>query len=111
MRVQIHATLLVRTTMKAFFSPFLLILLLVPSLQAASYFKHITIDGSFEDWAGVPPAIVDPPDATAATDIKNVYVAHDAQYIYVRFTLYSPGDPFTAHNNIFVDADGNAGSG
>jgi hypothetical protein len=91
--------------------PFVLVLLLVPSLQAASYFKHITIDGSFEDWAGVPPAVVDPQDAPTATDIKNVYVAHDAQYIYVRFTLYSAGNPFTAVNNFFIDADANGGTG
>jgi hypothetical protein len=106
-RVQIHRSLLLNKTMKALVS----LLLLIPSLQAASYFKHITIDGSFEDWAGVPPAIVDPQDAPTATDIKNVYIAHDDQYIYIRFTLYAPGDPFTSHNNIFIDADANAGTG
>jgi hypothetical protein len=96
--------------MKAFVS-FLSIFLLVPALHAASYFKHIAIDGSFEDWAGVPPAIVDLQDAPTATDIKNVYIAHDAQYIYLRFTLYSARNPFTAVNNFFIDADANAGTG
>ncbi len=84
---------------------------------AASSFKHITIDGSFDDWAGVAPAYVDPafaddptfPDNPSkfdgVTDLKAVYVAHDDQFLYVRFTLYSPGDPFTSHNNIFIDAD------
>src|SRR5690349_12947372 len=97
----------------------LLILALVPFLSMrleASEFKHITIDGSFDDWAGVPPAYedlsfqddplyqTDPASFAGVTDFKTVYLAHDDQYLYVRFTLYAPGDPFTAQNNIFVDA-------
>src|SRR5207253_2481951 len=82
-----------------------------------SNFKHITIDGTFDDWAGVAPAYVDPafaddptfPDNPSkfdgATDLKAVYVAHDDQYLYVRFTLYAAGDPFTSHNNVFIDAE------
>src|ERR1051325_2235373 len=93
------------------FARIILVFLLVPALHAASQFKHISIDGSFEDWAGVPPSTVDPQDAASATDIKEVYVAHDAQYIYLRLTLYSPGDPFTSHNNIFIDTDANGGTG
>src|SRR5690348_1033990 len=63
----------------------------------ASQFKHITIDGSFDDWAGVPPAYqdpsfqddpnyqTDPASFAGVTDFKTVYVAHDDQYLYVRF--------------------------
>jgi len=84
---------------------------------APSQFKHITVDGSFEDWAGVPPAYedlsfqddpryqTDPTPFAGVTDFKTVYLAHDDQYLYVRLTLYAPGDPFTAQNNIFIDAD------
>ena len=88
----------------------------------AGEFKHITVDGSFEDWAGVPPAYedlafqddpryqADPTPFAGVTDLKSVYLAHDYQYLYVRLTLYAPGNPFTAQNNIFIDAD-NASTG
>ena len=59
----------------------------------------------------MPPSTVDPLDSPTATDIDKVYLAHDAQYIYIRFTLHAPGDPFTSHNNFFIDADGNGGTG
>src|SRR6266404_3472307 len=89
----------------------------------AGSFKHITIDGSFDDWAGIPPAYVDPPfqDDPAyqqdpsrfagANDLKSVYVANDNNYLYVRFTLYAPGNPFTSHENIFIDADNDVTTG
>jgi hypothetical protein len=90
---------------------------------ATSQFKHITVDGSFEDWAGVPPAYedlafqddpryqTDPTPFAGVTDLKTIYLAHDEQYLYVRFTLYAPGNPFTAQNNIFIDADNNSATG
>src|SRR5216117_2682609 len=68
-------------------------------------FKHITIDGSFDDWAGIPPAFEDSSDTTNSIDYAAVYVANDADYLYLRFPLYAPGDPFTSHENIFIDAD------
>src|SRR5438477_10964763 len=89
----------------------------------AGNFKHIIIDGSFDDWAGIPPAYVDPsfqddpayqqdPSRFAgANDLKSVYVAHDNGYLYVRFTLYAPGNPFNSHENIFVDADNDTATG
>src|SRR6185369_877293 len=30
---------------------------------------------------------------------------------YVRFTLYASGDPFTSHNNVFIDADNDLTTG
>jgi len=74
-------------------------------------FKRITIDGSFADWAGVPLAWADPSETTAGADFRDVYVANDEQYLYIRFTLYTNDTPFTARNNIFIDADNNSGSG
>ena len=71
----------------------------------ASDFRHIAIDGDFGDWAGIAPTYEDPSETTDATDFKAVYLAHDEQYLYVRFTLYAPGEPFTARNNVFLDAD------
>ena len=74
-------------------------------------FKRITIDGSFADWAGVPIAWADPSETTAGADFRDVYVANDEQYLYIRFTLYTNDTPFTSRNNIFIDADNNPGSG
>jgi hypothetical protein len=42
-------------------------LILVPVFALSAWagdFKHITIDGLFDDWAGVPPAFEDSADAT-----------------------------------------------
>src|SRR6185369_2368423 len=75
------------------------------AVDAPSNFKHITIDGSFEDWAGIPTAYEDPTDTEESADYKAIYVAHDNDFLYIRFTLYKPHAQFTSHENIFVDAD------
>jgi hypothetical protein len=90
--------------------PVLLALCLAASASAGT-FKRITIDGSFADWAGVPLSYSDPSETTAGADFRDVYVANDEQYLYIRFTLYTNGTPFTSRNNIFIDADNNSGSG
>ena len=77
----------------------------------AGDFKHITIDGSFDDWAGIPPAFVDSSDTTNSIDYAAVYVANDADYLYLRFTLHAPGNPFTSTENIFMDADNDPATG
>src|SRR5437879_5122667 len=77
----------------------------------AGDFKHIAIDGSFDDWASIPPAFEDLSDTTNSIDYAAVYVANDADYLHLRFTLYAPGDPFTSRENIFIDADNNPSSG
>jgi hypothetical protein len=87
---------------------------LIHSTQAAvapSVFKHITIDGSFADWAGVSPAYEDPQDSSTSADYKTVYVAHDDDFLYIRFTLHTPHVLFTSHENIFVDTDDDPSTG
>jgi hypothetical protein len=79
--------------------------------DAPSSFKHITIDGSFEDWAGVSPAYEDASDTDEAADYKTIYVAHDQDFLYIRFTLYKPHAQFTSHENIFLDADNDPSTG
>src|SRR5262249_16200467 len=54
-----------------------------------STYKHISVDGSFSDWAGVPLAYTAPVGPTNAIQYENVYVANDEQNLYVRFTLYT----------------------
>src|SRR3954467_9735348 len=81
------------------------------AVTAPSTFKHITIDGTFADWAGVPPAFEDAADSTTSADYKTVYVAHDDDFIYIRFTLHTPHAQFTSHENIFVDTDDDPSTG
>ena len=77
----------------------------------AGDFKHIAIDGSFDDWAGIPPAFEDSSDTANSIDYATVYVANDADYLYLRLTLHAPGDPFTSRENIFIDADNDPATG
>ncbi len=85
-------------------------MLILPTARAGT-FKRIAIDGSFGDWAGVPVAYTDGSETTAGSDFRQIYVANDEQYLYLRFTLHSPNTPFTSRNNIFIDADNNPGTG
>ncbi|HEV2210642.1 MAG TPA: immunoglobulin domain-containing protein [Verrucomicrobiae bacterium] len=80
---------------------------------APSTFKHITIDGSFNDWSGVPLAYTAAAGATNAIQYENVYVANDENNLYLRFTLYSPrANAFAnSYDNLFIDADDYVGTG
>jgi hypothetical protein len=78
-----------------------------------STYKHITVDGSFGDWAGVPLAYTAPVGATNAIQYENVYLANDEQNLYIRFTLYSPrANAFqNSYDNVFIDADNSGATG
>lgn len=77
-----------------------------------STFKHITIDGSFADWTGVPLAYTAPPGQTNAIQFENVYIANDQANLYIRFTLYAPRAAFqNSYDNMFIDADNNPATG
>jgi hypothetical protein len=81
------------------------------TIMAESVFKHITIDGSFTDWTDVPLAYsqAQPPGDIVA--FKNLYIANDQSYLYIRFSLYNSTNPFTSKQNIFIDTDHNASTG
>ncbi|HEY1717351.1 MAG TPA: immunoglobulin domain-containing protein [Verrucomicrobiae bacterium] len=81
------------------------------STNAPSTYKNITIDGSFDDWTGVPLAYNQPQLSGDVVQYQNLYVANDDDYLYVRFTLYTPADPFTSGQNYFVDVDTNYNTG
>jgi hypothetical protein len=73
--------------------PTLCLALVTFSEASAGTFKHITIDGSFADWAGVPVAATDDEgDMVAGTlsgfDLREVYVANDDQHLYLRVVIY-----------------------
>jgi hypothetical protein len=76
-------------------------------------FKHIAVDGSFGDWAGVPVAYTAPQGPADAIQYENVYLANDQSNLFIRFTLYSPrADAFAnSFDNLFIDADNNSGTG
>jgi Immunoglobulin domain len=78
-----------------------------------STFKHITVDGAFDDWTGVPLAYTAPAGPDNAIQYENVYVANDENNLYIRFTLYSPRPNAFANSfdNIFIDADNSAATG
>ena len=80
---------------------------------SAGTFKHILIDGNFADWAGVPLAYSDPSEegASAGTDFKDVWIAHDADYVYVRVSLFNTGSLTRSQNNVFVNGDGDPATG
>ena len=77
----------------------------------AGTFRHITIDGSFDDWSGVPLAATQVEPANASVAFQNLYVANDESYLYLRFSLYNLTNPFTSKQNIFLDTDANAATG
>ena len=103
------------TLEKIFFSGLLCASALTAAAQVSvpSTFKHIAIDGSFDDWDGVPVAYTAPEGAANAIQYENVYVANDQTNLYIRFTLYSPRPNAFANSfdNIFIDADDNSGTG
>jgi hypothetical protein len=75
-------------------------------------FKHITIDGSFGDWAGVPLAYTSTNQPANAIQYQNVYIANDQTNLYIRFTLYTPRAAFqNSYDNIFIDGDNNVSTG
>ncbi|MBN9693943.1 MAG: immunoglobulin domain-containing protein [Verrucomicrobia bacterium] len=74
--------------------------------SSGSFRSDIVIDGQFDDWAGVALAHSDPSEPpTAGTDFADIWVANDDRFLFVRFTLHTPGDPGTFLNNIFLDTD------
>jgi hypothetical protein len=81
--------------------------------SAPSTYKHIAVDGSFDDWTGVPLALTAPAGSADAIQYENVYVANDENNLYIRFTLYSPrADAFAnSYDNLFIDADNNTATG
>src|SRR5262245_6029739 len=91
----------------------LFIFTLTGLVAPAGTFKHITIDGDFTDWAGVPVTYSDASEegASAGTDFKDVWIAHDQDYVYGRVSFYNTGDLLRAQNNVFVNGDGDFATG
>src|SRR4030095_13731693 len=86
---------------------------------SAGTFKHITIDGSFADWAGGPVAITDAEGDIIAVplggfDLREVYVANDDQYLYVLVLIYPSStnpDYSQQHHHFYIDSENDPGTG
>jgi hypothetical protein len=84
---------------------------------SGQFARDITIDGSFDDWTGIPPVYVSsaPSGNTDAADFAAIYVYNDANYYYFRVTLWSDINPasgqFPDYVNMEFDTDNNAGTG
>ncbi|HAB17811.1 MAG TPA: hypothetical protein DCE44_15325, partial [Verrucomicrobiales bacterium] len=83
----------------------------VTLLGLAGNYKSITIDGSFDDWAGVPVAYEDPADSSESADYRRIWIANDDEYLYVRFTLERPANPFLSTANLAISTDADSGTG
>jgi hypothetical protein len=77
----------------------------------AGQFKHITVDGDFEDWFGVPVADVDEMDADGEFDIKDVSIANDEDYLYIRIRLHGASNYADFNHQVLVDTDADGGTG
>ncbi|MGK0185558.1 MAG: hypothetical protein ACI9R3_001336 [Verrucomicrobiales bacterium] len=87
------------------------ILFTVPQPPASSNLASISVDGDFSDWDGIDSSITDD-EENGDIDYKDVWVANDDSYLYVRFSLYEDGAPFTTFNtHVFIDTDDNPASG
>lgn len=71
----------------------------------------ITLDGRFDDWAGVAPVLDDSGD-TSALDIRRIWLADDSDNLFISIEFDREID-LTENNSIWIylDADGDAGTG
>ncbi len=74
-------------------------------------FKRITIDGDFADWAGVAPAVLDAEADSTSLDFREVYLANDEDYLYVRVKVFGATEYGAFQHHVFIDADANPATG
>lgn len=106
-----------KTQLRLLTAPWLALVLALGTLSVASAgtFKRITIDGSFADWTGVPVAATDAEgDALKGYDLKEIYVANDDQYLYLRVVIYpssTNANYDASHHQFFIDSDNDPSTG
>ncbi len=90
-----------------------LLLLWLPPLKGQPSAPRIVIDGNFDDWAGIPQAVVRPSSKPLA-GFREVRLTHDASAIYflVDFDrIFSVTEAADETCQILLDADGRADTG
>lgn len=85
-----------------------LLVVAVTSATASAYYKTITIDGSFGDWADVPVVDSDPQDNPGFADIGDIKVANDDHYLYIYYSSY---DSLALSTFVTIDYDSNPATG
>ena len=76
-----------------------------------TFVSSIIIDGSFDDWSGLPTLFENGQGDPTATNFKELRAFNDANYIYLQLTLWEPSDLLSPQNNIFIDTDNNPATG
>ncbi len=72
----------------------------------------IQLDGFFDDWANVTPLCMDPAGDGGTVDFRNVAVANDQDYLYIRFEVTGNVQPDEQQNmELYLDTDLNAATG
>ncbi|TWT92877.1 hypothetical protein Pla108_40170 [Botrimarina colliarenosi] len=75
---------------------------------ASAYYKTVTIDGDFSDWADVPVIDSDPADNPGSVDIGDIKVANDENFLYIYYTSY---DSLALSTFISIDYDSDVSTG
>ncbi|MEQ8821121.1 MAG: fibronectin type III domain-containing protein [Sumerlaeia bacterium] len=78
-----------------------------PQVNGGSAWATITVDGSFSDWPAAAKIWEDPSgdNGTATSDVKAIWVANDADNIYMRVETHNSHDFPNQYNNIYFDTD------
>ncbi|MHC5023943.1 MAG: endonuclease/exonuclease/phosphatase family protein [Planctomycetota bacterium] len=96
------------------FVPLACLALVFGCAAAAAPPESITLDGEFDDWAGIPDAVVDPADAPgAAIDFGRVRINDDPQYVDLLVELGRTVNvqALDGRGLILLDADGDPDTG
>lgn len=85
--------------------------LLAPTISLAGSFKRVTVDGKYEDWAGVPVVVSDEEDSGGQFDFKEVFLANDDQFLYLLVRLHQPSAYSKFHHHVVLDTDADSSTG
>ncbi len=82
-------------------------ILVLAGRAAGGTLTRVISDGVFDDWSAVPVAFADPAGDQngAVSDIRNVWLANDEAYVYVRFEVGSLLHQDNARLNFYFDID------
>jgi len=80
---------------------------------AGDTLARVICDGDFDDWSVVPMAFADPAGdhSGAVADIRNVWLANDEDYVYVRFGVGTLARLQETPLRIYFDVDRSADTG
>jgi hypothetical protein len=81
-------------------------------LTAAAQLAPIQMDGYFDDWDGLDAIHDDSHDDSGTVDFGRIWVAHDQNYLFIRFETEGEVQPDEQQNmRLYLDTDMNASTG